>query len=74
MNASFLALYRGPTVPQAKLVAVSADPRVIADFVARLLREEPPPTDDDPVLSAVERGRRRGLRLIAREGEGDDDW
>ena len=40
MTASFLALYRGPSIPQAKLVAVSADPATVADFAARLLEPD----------------------------------
>ncbi len=69
MTASFLALYRGPSIPQAKLVAVSADPLLVSDFAARLLHDETTPPVDDPVLGEVEHGRRRALRLIAREGE-----
>ncbi len=38
---SFLALYRGETVSGARIVALSADPRLVRDFAARLL-ESPP--------------------------------
>jgi hypothetical protein len=67
--STFIALYRGDTVSEAKLVAVSADPGTVADFACRLLGEPAPPqaADNDPVLASIERGRRRALRLIARE-------
>lgn len=67
MSASFLALYHGPSVPQAKLIAVTADPHLVSDFAARLLHDEESPPNADPVLDEVERGRRRALRLIAHE-------
>jgi hypothetical protein len=67
--STFLALYRGDTVGKAQLVAVSADPVTVADFAARLLGQPPQPGDSspDPVLASIERGRRKALRLIARE-------
>ena len=69
MSSSFLALYRGRSVADAKLVAVSADPGVVADFATRLLNRTAPEDDDeeDPVLAAIEGGRRRALRLVSRE-------
>jgi hypothetical protein len=73
MSSSFLALYRGPSIPQARLVAVSADPQLVADFARRLLGAAAPAALTDPVLREVEGGRRRALRLIAREGEGYAD-
>ena len=72
MSSSFIALYRGHTITDAKLVAVSADPGMVADFAKRLLRQ---PRGDaaaaDPVLATIEQGRRQALRLIARERPGD---
>ena len=44
--ATFLAVYRGDTVGSARLVAVSADPKLIADVSSRLL--EAPPEADAP--------------------------
>ncbi|HET8626910.1 MAG TPA: hypothetical protein VFL91_05805 [Thermomicrobiales bacterium] len=44
---------------------------MVADFAARLVGH-PPPADEpptDPVLAHLVRGRRRALRLIAREGQ-----
>lgn len=64
---TFLALYRGKTVADAQMVAVSADPALV-DLVATHLLDMPP-TDDtaDPVVTTLERGRRAALRLIKRE-------
>jgi len=38
---TFLALYRGPTVAAAELVALSADERLVRDFAERLVTEPP---------------------------------
>ena len=67
---TFLAIYRGQTVAEAKLVAVSADPTLVADVSNRLLRNQ---TDahEDPVIASIERGRRAALRLIRREAHDD---
>ena len=69
-NASFVALYRGPTITEARLIAVSADPGVVARVAAQLLRTTAGPADapeSDPVLGAFERGRRRALHEVVRE-------
>jgi hypothetical protein len=69
-NASFVALYRGPTITEARLIAVSADPAVVARVAAQLLRSIAGATDapePDPVLGAFERGRRRALHHVVRE-------
>lgn len=73
--STFLVLYRGETIPQAKMVAVSAEPALVAEFVARLLRHDEfvHPIEADPVLREVEGGRRQALRLLARESEEADD-
>ena len=67
---TFLALYRGNTVADAKMVAVSADPSLVAMVAAQLL-ESPQPEDHDPVVTALTRGRRHALRLIAQESRDD---
>ncbi len=65
---NFIALYRGETVGSAKIVAVSADADLIADFATQMLnrREE---TEDDPVVRSLDAGRKQALRLIAEEAE-----
>ena len=67
---TFLALYRGKTIAEAKMVAVTADPCLVADVVDRLL-QHPPMDEDDPVVRAIEYGRVTALRLIKRE-QGND--
>ncbi len=70
--STFLALYRGHTVADARLVAVSADPHVVADFAGRLLEQPLAPEDvADPVRVEIEEGRRGALRLVAGEGSPD---
>ena len=39
MLAEFLALYRGQTVSDAELVAISAEPRIVRKFFRELLGE-----------------------------------
>jgi hypothetical protein len=60
---TFLALYRGESVGVSKLVALSAEPSLVADFAARMLRASENP-EPDSVLHELEHGRRRALRLI----------
>ena len=61
MQTDFLALYRGQTVSEARLVAVTADPVLVARFIKGLsdedVAEEPTTTDPEP------------LRLITGDGE-----
>lgn len=75
-RGSFVALYRGASVGDARLVAVSADPEIVRDFAERLLSEEPgPAAEPDPVERALEGGRRDAIRLVrdeAADAERDD--
>ena len=66
---TFVCLYRGPSIAEAKLVAVSGDHDLIADVSARLLRK-PSTREDDSVTGALERGRRAALRVIHKEAKG----
>lgn len=50
----------------ARLVALSADPDVVADFAGRLLEEAE--HGEDAVIRELEGGRQRALRLV-RDGE-----
>jgi hypothetical protein len=66
---TYIALYRGPDINNAKMVAVSCDPQLVAQVAAQLLTD-PHYADNpgsDPVLDALNRGRRRALRLIQEE-------
>ncbi len=67
MATTFLALYRGESVGEAKLLALTAKPAIVRDFASRLLAE--PEGEDDVVISELERGRRRALRLVTSEAE-----
>lgn len=63
---TFLALYRGRTIGEAKMVGVSVDPALVG-YVASKLLEESSSQDsmpDDSVLHAIEDGRRHALQLI----------
>ena len=64
---TLIALYQGDSVASAKLIAVSADPELIADVSTRLLRQPPEADEADPVIGALQRGRKSALRLIRRE-------
>ncbi len=65
---SFLALYRGESIGAAKIVAVNANPKLVADFAGRMLKE---PVEAeiarDPVLSSIDDGRRRALQVVKTE-------
>jgi len=63
---TFLALYRGNTVAEAKIVCLSADPELVAFVANKLLTSEGNeyPSDSDSVLNALSVGRVSALRLI----------
>ncbi len=67
MTTTFLALYRGESVSGARLLAVTAEPELVRDFVSRLLGE--PEAEEDSVTLELERGRRRALQLVKSETE-----
>lgn len=70
--ANFLALYRGDTVGSADLVAVSADPDLVGQFADELLARNRR-SDGDPVVGAVDEGRRRALKIVRDESDGRTD-
>lgn len=63
---TFITIYRGPTVADAEVVGLTADPEIVADFASRLLRRHGAP-EEDPVLAPKHRAGRRVLRLIRTE-------
>ena len=69
MMSTFLAIYRGETIGSARLLAVSADPGLVADVITRLLAEEQG-ADEDPVLQKLASGKRGALREIQKEMRG----
>lgn len=62
---TFIALYRGQTIAEARIIAVSADPSLVADVSARMLQSQE--ENQDAVIAAFETGRRDALRLIKQE-------
>ncbi len=67
--STFVALYRGPSVSEARLISASGNPE-LASYVARVLLNEE--FEDDPVLVPVSQGRARTLRLVLGELSGDE--
>lgn len=65
-GTSFVALYRGKTVGSARLVAVSADPDLVASVAAHF-EGRAGRNDEDRVLNEMDGGRRVALRLIHEE-------
>ena len=63
---SFVAIYRGPSVAEAKLIAASADPGLVSEVSTRLLQSLPV-QNQDPIIESLETGRRTALRLIGKE-------
>lgn len=71
MVSTFVAVYRGQTVGEARLLAVSADPKVVGPVLDELLHDDAVEANDDAVLIELSTGRRTALRLAARELEDD---
>jgi len=67
--AIFIALYSGPSVGEAQLIAVSVDRNLVAEVSTRLLQETDN-KDPDPVVAELEKGRQQALRLINRRAKG----
>jgi hypothetical protein len=66
-----VALYRGDTVADARLVAASSDSALVAEVVRRFLAGFPALQTinraDDPVLEELSRARKSALRVIHAE-------
>ena len=71
---SFVALYRGTTTTDAKMVAVSSDARLAAQVATALLTSDfVPGPKGDPVFDTIARARRRALRIIQEEASDSED-
>ena len=66
-TSTFIAVYRGRTASDARLVAVSSDPAIVALVVGQILADQNDRSGNDSVVDAIDRARRHGLRLIQRE-------
>jgi hypothetical protein len=60
-STTFVAVYRGATIGEAHLLAVSTDPDLVRDVVTRLLGDAPEAIAD-PAVRALEDGRREALQ------------
>ena len=69
---TFLAIYRGDSVASAKLVAISADPALVARTVSAL-RDEAQRFTEDHVLNTMEIAKHSALELIEEELKEDDN-
>ena len=68
MSMSFVALYRGKTISDARLVATCVDPAIIKLVTQNILGAvERDAADGDPVIREIASGRRKALRLIQKE-------
>ena len=65
---TFVALFRGPTMEQAKVVAVSTDRNLVAFTAAAMCEAEEPVDDPDPVTRVMGQARRHALALLAEGG------
>ena len=63
--ATYVAVFQGRTIAEAKMVATTAHPAAIAAIAEEFLRHTE--LSDDPVLWALLSGERRALRRIARQ-------
>ncbi len=68
---SFIALYRGPSLSAAELVAVSADPVLVGHVAGALLDERARAGSgtDDPATVALTEGKRHALELVRDEAQ-----
>jgi hypothetical protein len=64
---SFIAIYRGKTVAEARLIAVSANPDLVAEVSSKLLEEVA--NEGDEILEALSKGRRFALTLVKQEAK-----
>jgi hypothetical protein len=67
LAASFLALYRGDAIAAAKMVAISAQAKLVREFAARGVSAQPCEPEQDVVLRELEGGRRNALRAVRDE-------
>ncbi len=64
---SFISVHRGASPREAKVVAVSADPLLVAEVARWLLEEMEAETPSDAILASLHNGRRNALRFIELE-------
>jgi hypothetical protein len=62
---TFVAVYHGENMQNSKLVAVSMEPKLVAEVATRLLAEDQLSDTGNPVQDAVARGKRHALEVIS---------
>lgn len=67
-STTFIAVYRGPTIGEAHLLAVTTDPDLVREVVTRLLGSSDPAVSD-PAVQALEKGRREALKMTIESSE-----
>lgn len=65
---NYIALFRGVSPDNARLVCVTADPVVVRQLASHLLAVERQ-FSADPVTTAIDTGQRRALRVIRQEAQ-----
>jgi hypothetical protein len=63
---TFVALYRGKTIAEARLIAVSADPDLVNEVSTHLLNAASV-SINDPVIQRLEHGRVAAMQLLKKE-------
>ena len=68
---TFVALYRGASLSEAELVAVSADAALVNHVAGAMLQGQKatPHRREDPAVAALSRGRRRALKIAWAEAQ-----
>jgi len=61
---SFVALYVGDSIANARLISASADSSLVRWVAERLLHDEQQETESDAHVRAIQEGRRKALSLI----------
>ena len=66
-TTALVAVYAGRTLSESQIVAVSADPALVAEVCSRLVSElERPPRMGDETLGSIRRARAKTLRRMRR--------
>jgi hypothetical protein len=65
MMVNFIALYRGRTLNDAEVIAITGEVSVVSEFAERMLMKDDGETD--PILRQAQEGKRRVLELVRDE-------
>ena len=62
---NFLVLYRGRTLSDAEVIAITDERGLVSEFAERMLRQVNDETD--PILRQAQAGKRRVMQLVKNE-------